>query len=97
MDAGNFGCCLAYCMVAISFMILRKKDPDLKRPYKVKNYKLIGAIAIIMSGFMVAMYIIPKSGGSLVWQEWVIVGSWSILGIVFGIACKLKYKICFTY
>lgn len=92
MDAGNFGCCLAYCMVAISFMILRKKDPDLKRPYKVKNYKLIGAIAIIMSGFMVAMYIIPKSGGSLVWQEWVIVGSWSILGIVFGIACKLKYK-----
>lgn len=25
-DAGNFGCCLAYCMVAISFMILRKKN-----------------------------------------------------------------------
>lgn len=26
-DAGNFACCLAYCMVAVSFMILRKKNP----------------------------------------------------------------------
>lgn len=24
-DAGNFACCLAYCMVAVSFMILRKR------------------------------------------------------------------------
>ena len=24
-DAGNFGCCVAYCMVALSFIILRKK------------------------------------------------------------------------
>ena len=29
VDAGNFGCCLAYCMVALSFLILRKKEPDL--------------------------------------------------------------------
>lgn len=33
-DAGNFGCCLAYCMVAISFLFLRKKQPDMPRPYK---------------------------------------------------------------
>ena len=30
-DAGNFACCLAYCMVAVSFMILRKKEPDMTR------------------------------------------------------------------
>ena len=30
-DAGNFGCCFAYCMVALSFMILRKKEPDMPR------------------------------------------------------------------
>ena len=33
-DAGNFGCCVAYCMVALSFIILRKKAPDMPRPYK---------------------------------------------------------------
>ena len=29
VDAGNFGCCLAYCMVAVSFLILRSKEPDI--------------------------------------------------------------------
>ena len=92
VDAGNFGCCIAYCMVSISFMILRKKEPDMERPYKVKNYKFIGAMAVLMSGFMVAMYIIPGSGAALVWQEWIMAGGWCILGVVFCIVCKRKYK-----
>ena len=69
VDAGNFGCCIAYCMVSISFIILRVKEPGMERPYKVKNYKFIGAMAVLMSGFMVAMYLIPGSGATLVWQE----------------------------
>src|SRR5699024_3808980 len=81
-----------YCMVALSFIILRSKEPDLKRPYKVKHYKLVGTLAVLMSGFMVAMYIIPNSGCSLVPQEWVMVGGWSLLGVVFFIICKVKYK-----
>lgn len=92
MDAGNFGCCLAYCMVAVSFVILRKKEPDMARPYRVKRYKIVGTIAILMSGFMVAMYIIPNSGCSLVWQEWIMAGGWSALGLIFYIVCKMKYK-----
>ena len=32
VDAGNFGCCVAYCMVAISFVILRKKAPEMPVP-----------------------------------------------------------------
>ena len=92
VDAGNFGCCLAYCMVAVSFIILRSKEPDMARPYKVKHYKIVGVIAVIMSGLMVAMYIIPNSGCSLVWQEWIIAGGWSVLGIAFCLGCKAKYK-----
>lgn len=92
VDAGNFGCCLAYCMVAISFIILRKKEPDMARPYKVKHYKIVGTIAVLMSGLMVAMYVIPNSGCTLVWQEVCMAGGWCLLGLVFCIACKLKYK-----
>ena len=92
VDAGNFGCCLAYCMVAASFIILRTKAPEMARPYKVKRYKIVGAIAVLMSGFMVVMYMIPGSGSTLVVQEWAMVGGWSILGVVFCIGCKLKYK-----
>lgn len=92
VDAGNFGCCIAYCMVAISFIILRKKEPNLERPYKVVAYKFVGAMAVIMSGFMVLCYIIPVSGSALVWQEWFIAGGWCILGVVFFAASKIKYR-----
>lgn len=91
-DAGNFGCCFAYCMVALSFMILRKKEPDMPRPYKVPCYKFFGTMAVIMSGFMVAMYCIPGSGGNLILQEWLMVLGWSALGVVFYVVCKVKYK-----
>jgi alcohol dehydrogenase class IV/amino acid transporter len=92
VDAGNFGCCLAYCMVSISFLILRKKAPDMNRPYKVKNYKLVGALAVIMSGMMVVMYIIPGSGCTLAAEEWIMAGGWCVLGLIFFVICKLKYK-----
>ena len=35
VDAGNFGCVLAYFMVSVSFLVLRVKEPDMERPYKV--------------------------------------------------------------
>lgn len=92
VDAGNFGCCIAYCMVSISFIILRSKEPDLARPYKVANYKLVGIVAVLMSGFMVMMYLLPGSGAALVWQEWIMAGGWCVLGVVFCIACRRKYK-----
>ena len=91
-DAGNFGCCLAYCMVSLSFLILRKKEPDMPRPYRVPAYKFVGTMAVLMSGCMVLVYCIPGSGGTLVWQEWLMVGGWSLLGVVFFAVCKFKYK-----
>jgi alcohol dehydrogenase class IV/amino acid transporter len=96
-DAGNFGCVLAYCMVSVSFLILRKKEPDLPRPYKVKHGKIAGTLAVITSGLMLLLYIIPNSGATLAPQEWAIAGGWFILGIAFIAACKAKYKEKFGY
>lgn len=90
-DAGNLGCCLAYCMVSISFLILRKKAPDMPRPYRVKHYKFVGIMAAILSGGMVSMYLIPGSGSTLVIQEWLMAGGWALMGIVFYILNKKKY------
>ena len=91
-DAASFACCLAYCMVSLSFLILRKKEPDLNRPFKVKHYKFVGITASVLSGFMVVMYLIPGSGCSLTLEEWIMVGGWTILGVIFYIICKKKYK-----
>nr|WP_295280250.1 APC family permease [uncultured Blautia sp.] len=91
VDAGNFACCFAYCIVSLSFIVLRKKEADMERPYKVKHYKLVGIVAVIMSGTMSAMYIIPETNCTLVWQEWVIVGGWILLGVIMAYISKRKY------
>ena len=92
VDASNFACCMAYCIVSIAFIIIRKKEPELNRPYKVKHYLAVGSIAVLMSGAMVAMYIIPGTVCTLIWQEWIIVGGWATLGLVFGLWSKWRYK-----
>ena len=91
-DAASFACCLAYCMVAMSFIILRKKVPNLERPFRVKHYKFVGIAATLLSGMMVILYLIPNSGCNLSPEEWIIVGGWGILGAVFYIICKRHYR-----
>ena len=91
VDAGNFACCFAYCIVSLSFIVLRRKEADMRRPYKVKHYKFVGIVAVIMSGTMSAMYIIPETNCTLVWQERIIVGGWILLGIIMAYISKKKY------
>ena len=92
VDAGNFGCCVAYCLVAVSFLILRKKEPALKRPYRVPRAGLVGLLAVAMSGFMVVCYMVPASGSALSLQEWGIAGGWCLLGALFFAAAKYAYR-----
>jgi len=56
----------------------------MERPYKVKAGKFVGVMAVLMAGFMTLLYIIPASfSAALVWQEWVVVGIWLALGVLF--------------
>ncbi len=97
VDAGNFGCILAYCMVSLSFLILHVKEPNMVRPYQVKHWKLVGTVAVLMSGIMILLYILPGTGVTLAPQEWLMVAGWSALGVVFFIFSKLVYKDKFGY
>lgn len=91
-NASSFACCLAYFMVSLSFLVLRNKEPELHRPFKVRNYIFVGLTAVILSGMMVLFYLIPGSGGTLTAQEAVIICGWILLGIIFYIMCRIKYK-----
>lgn len=92
VDAASFGCVIAYMFVSISFCILRKKKPEMARPYKVKAGRFVGAMAVLMAGFMTLLYIVPASfSAALVWQEWIVVGIWLALGVFFYFYSKKKY------
>lgn len=62
------------------------------RPFKIKNANFVGVMAVLMSGLMCVLYVIPNSGCTFTVQEWVIGVVWTILGLVFAIVCKKKYK-----
>lgn len=91
VDAGGLTIVVAYFIVSISFLVLRYKEPNMPRPYKVKNGKVVGIIAIVLSGLMGIMYL-PTAPAALVWPyEWIIIIGWCVLGIVFYVWAKAAY------
>jgi len=89
-DAGGLGVVVAYLLVALSFLVLRSREPNMDRPYKVKFGPLVGIIAVLLSGGMAVLYI-PGMPSGLVKEELIIFGVWVVLGIIFGISAKAKY------
>ncbi|WP_235853239.1 APC family permease [Luxibacter massiliensis] len=89
-NAGGIGAVTAYLMVSISFLVLRKKEPGLARPYKVKNHRFIGGMAILLSSFMLILYM-PGMPSGLSYPEWMIIGLWTLLGVVFYAYAKRRF------
>ena len=91
-DAGGLTRVVAYLIVSISFLVLRKKEPEMSRPYKVKHGELVGTIAVIMCVVLAIMYL-PGSPAALVWPyEWGILIAWTVLGSVFFVWAKVANK-----
>jgi APA family basic amino acid/polyamine antiporter len=82
VDAGGLGIVVAYTMVALSFLVLRHKEPEMPRPYRVPYGSFVGSTALCLSLGMVTLYM-PFSPSALVWpQEWMIVLGGTAAGIV---------------
>lgn len=82
VDAGGLGLVVAWLMVAISFLILRKKEPHMVRPFYLKNGTVIGWIAVVMSIGIGVLYM-PGLPSALIWPyEWLIIIIWSVLGLI---------------
>ena len=88
VNAGGLLIVLAYFIVAISFLVLRYKEPDAKRPYKVKCGKLVGFLAVLLSFGMMILYM-PAALAALAWPEWLIVLGWIALGIILFIWARI--------
>jgi APA family basic amino acid/polyamine antiporter len=92
VDAGGFGVVIAYAMVAWSFLILRRNEPDMPRPYKVRHGKLVGILALVFSLALCSLYL-PWSPAALVWPaEWAIVFFWCAIGAVLLALSKRQSK-----
>lgn len=79
-NAGGLGIVIAYAMVAASFLILRLREPEMPRPYRVARGRLLGSMALVCALVMCCLYL-PGSPAGLSWPyEWIIVMLWSAMG-----------------
>ncbi|MEE2784166.1 MAG: amino acid permease [Pseudomonadota bacterium] len=82
INSGSFATTIAFLFVAISFVVLRKKEPDLDRPFKVTRPRLVGYGAIFMSLALLSAFL-PWSESALAWpDEWLTIVVWSSLGLL---------------
>ncbi len=80
VDAGGLGIVIAYGCVAAAFLALRRREPDLPRPYKAPFGTALGTLALALSLGLAVLYL-PGSPAALVWpEEWALVAGWSTLG-----------------
>jgi len=80
VDAGSFSLMIAYLLVAVSFIVLRKKEPEMPRPFTAKGGLFLGGFGIMASLGMAALYL-PGMPAALVWpQEWLMVVAWFAAG-----------------
>lgn len=92
VNASSFGTVIAYLTVVISFLILRKKEPELNRPWKASAGMLTGILGIGACIFFIVLYL-PFGPGSLVWPyEWGMILLWVVIGIVLMTMNKIQYK-----
>lgn len=90
VDAGSFGIIVAYAFVALSFLVLRYREPGMPRPYAVRYWKTTGISAFVLS-LGISLLFLPGSPAALVWPyEWAIVGGWVVLGAVLVLAARSR-------
>lgn len=82
VNVGALGIVVAYAMVALSFLVLRRREPEMPRPFRAPAGAWVGGGALAVSIALGALYL-PGSPAALAWpHEWGIVAAWAALGAV---------------
>ncbi len=95
VNVGSLCIVIAFFGVSASFLSLRKKFPNLHRPYKTPGGKILGYVGLVGSFCILLIMVFPKSSVALAWPfEWAIFLTFSALGIIFWIiSAKSRNKV----
>jgi amino acid transporter len=92
VNTSAFGSVLSYLLVAVSFLVLRKKEPELERPFQVKYGKIIAVLVVLFSVSFLIFYS-PLGGISPIWpREWALIGMWALIGALFAFWSRCAYR-----
>jgi len=73
-------------LVAISFLILRRREPEMDRPLRVggggNGGMVIGITATVLGAALFSLYM-PGMPAHLCTEPWILFGLWWVVGLVF--------------
>ena len=88
VDASSPMIVLTYDLVAVTFVILRRRQPQMDRPLRIGGAGgggvVIGIVAAVLCAVMLFVYIpgLTPISVSLAWQSYVMLGAWLAAGVV---------------
>jgi amino acid transporter len=83
VDAGGLSIIVAYVMVAVSFVVLRRREPHMERPFRAPGGQATGVVAAVLALGLGVLFL-PGMPAALIWPyEWIVLGAWWLLGLVF--------------
>lgn len=86
VDSGSPSIVIAYLMVSIVFVILRRREPEMPRPFRIGGRGpgglVIGALSIVLTAALLSLYI-PGMPASLTLPPYIVFALWWVLGAVF--------------
>ncbi|MBM6590682.1 APC family permease [Brevibacterium sp. RIT 803] len=88
VDAGSPAIVIAYFLVSVGFIILRKREPAMGRPLRIggkgNGGMVIGTISAVLTLALFILYLpITPFSAQLAWQSWTMFGLWLAVGIFF--------------
>ncbi|ULE35596.1 APC family permease [Mycobacterium sp. IDR2000157661] len=86
VDSGSPSIVIAYLLVAVVFLILRRREPQMDRPLRIggtgKTGLVIGGAAVVLCAGLLTLYL-PGMPAFLDVQPWILFGVWWLLGVFF--------------
>ena len=82
MDTSTFCALISYILVIISFIMLKKNEPELPRPFNIKGGAKTGIFILAITAVYLGLYINANVNLSGVSPEFVITAAWMLIGFV---------------
>jgi amino acid transporter len=73
-DMVSIGTLTAFIVVSVGVMVLRAREPDLPRGFKVPGYPVTPILSVVACGYILA---------SLHWYTWIAFSGWVLLALIF--------------
>ena len=90
INSGSFAVTIAFVFVAISFLVLRRKEPDMPRPFKVSHPRLVGYGAVLLALGLLSAFL-PWSDSALSWpEEWMTIVIWTTIGLILWLRYRAR-------